>query len=106
MSTDGDGQPAASVVVNQTMFSLCLAVVCLETIVMSPAQEPISQILLPLSLATGYALAMASIFAPPGTTMKGLAARLSVVSAAISVLLLMSTELVCEVQACYFADGA
>ena len=102
MSTCGCGQPASGMK-NQIMLSLCV-VVCLETVILSPMQEPISQILLSFNLATCYTLAMASIFAP-GKTMKGIAARLSVVSAALSVLLVVTRELACKVQTFHGANG-
>lgn len=104
MSIGGYGQPAYGVK-NQIMLSLCIIAGCLETVILSPGKEPISQILLSFSLATAYALAMVSIFTP-STTTRGLAARLSVVSATISVALVMMKELACKVQTCRCANGA
>jgi hypothetical protein len=104
MSIGGYGQPAYAVK-NQIMLSLCIIAGCLESVILSPGKEPISQILLSFSLATAYALAMASIFAP-STTTRGLAARLSLVSGTISVALVMTRELACKVQTCRCANGA
>uniref|UniRef100_A0ACD5U942 Uncharacterized protein n=1 Tax=Avena sativa TaxID=4498 RepID=A0ACD5U942_AVESA len=102
MSTGRDCQPAASVVKDQIMLYLCVIVVFLETVIMSPTQKPVTQILLSF-LAAGYALAMASIFVP-GTTVKALAARLSVASALVSAVLVMTRELGCKVQTFHCAN--
>uniref|UniRef100_A0ACD5U9W5 Uncharacterized protein n=1 Tax=Avena sativa TaxID=4498 RepID=A0ACD5U9W5_AVESA len=98
-----DAQPASGMK-DQIMLSLCVIVICLETVIMSPTQKPITRILVSF-LAAGYALAMASIFAP-GATLKALAARLSVVSAVVSALLVMTRELGCKVQPVHCANGA
>ena len=103
MSTGGHCQRASGVK-NQIMLSLCLIVVCLETVILSPRKQPVIQILLPFNLAAGHALAMASIFVP-GNKMKSLAARLSVISASVSFIFVMIRELACEVQTCHYANA-
>lgn len=102
MSTGGHCERAG--VKNQVILSLCLIVVCLETVILPPRREPVSQILLSFSLVAGHALAMASIFVP-GTKMKRLAARLSVISASVSFILVVTRELACKVQTCHYANG-
>jgi hypothetical protein len=112
-STTNDGSRSTTERTQQPRIGLsstCRCFPCDAPCLSFPEKEPAaisisSQIFLSFNLAIGYALTTASIFVP-GMTMKGIAARLSLVSAAIFVLLIVTTELACKFQTCYCANGA
>uniref|UniRef100_K3YB53 Uncharacterized protein n=1 Tax=Setaria italica TaxID=4555 RepID=K3YB53_SETIT len=78
---------------NHVILSLCLITTCLLNITTLPlAMEQGGHILLWVNLAVGYLLAMASLFSTDAET-KAAAAKLSVISAWISMVVVMMGEL-------------
>ncbi|CAL5017948.1 unnamed protein product [Urochloa decumbens] len=78
---------------NHIILSLCLITTCLLNITTQPpATEQGSHIVLWVNLAVGYLLAIASVFSND-TEMKAAVAKLSVISAWLSMILVMMGEL-------------